>query len=57
MKTISADILQIPLYHQELSVEFIREALTSVNESQLIEWEINNSAIISWGKDLCKTKR
>ncbi len=42
MKAISADVLSIPLYNQEMTSEFVRVALTSVSCQAVEEWQTQN---------------
>ena len=42
MKAISADVLSIALYNQELTSEFVRSALTSVSCQAVQEWQTQN---------------
>ena len=39
VKAISADVLKIPLYHQAIHVDFITQAMSTVKESDLIQWQ------------------
>ena len=42
MKVMSADILSIALYRQEITVDFVRQMLGNVSEQEVRQWEIEN---------------
>lgn len=42
MKAISADVLSIALYNQDLSTDFVQTAMKSVNGSMLDQWRYAN---------------
>lgn len=43
VKAISADVLKIPLYHVDITLDFVDRALTTVTYQQVYDWETVNT--------------
>ena len=50
VKAISADVLKIPLYGVELTLDFVSEALLNVSYQEVYEWETKNTCPTRFGQ-------
>lgn len=50
VKAISADVLKIPLYGVDLTLDFVTAALTSVSYQEVYEWETKNTCPTRFGQ-------
>lgn len=50
VKAISADVLKIPLYGVDLTLDFVTEALLTVSYQDVYEWETNNTCPTRFGQ-------
>lgn len=50
VKAISADVLKIPLYHVEITPQFVRQALSSVSYQEVHDWETENTSPTRYGQ-------
>lgn len=42
MNVISADVLKIPIYGKPITVTAIKQAMESVSQKQLDDWDVDN---------------
>ena len=50
VKAISADVLKIPLYHVEITPQFVRQALSRVSSQEVHDWETENTSPTHYGQ-------
>jgi hypothetical protein len=50
VKAISADVLKIPLYGVDLTLDFVTQALITVSYEQVYEWETKNTCPTRFGQ-------
>jgi hypothetical protein len=50
VKAISADVLKIPLYGVDLTLDFITEALITVSYQEVYKWETKNTCPTRFGQ-------